>query len=59
MLVLALAGLGGLGCVAVVPRSEPPPGKVVLCHKGKKTLTVAEPAVAAHRRHGDTLGRCR
>lgn len=58
VLVFALAGLGGLGCVAVVPRSEPPPGKVVLCHKGK-TLTVAEPAVAAHRRHGDTLGRCR
>jgi hypothetical protein len=59
VLVLALAGLGGLGCVAVVPRSEPPPEKVVLCHKGKKTLTVAAPAADAHRRHGDTLGPCR
>lgn len=58
VLVVALAGLGGLACVAVVP-AEQGREKVVLCHKGKKTLTVAEPAVAAHRRHGDTLGRCR
>jgi hypothetical protein len=31
--------------------------KVRLCHKGK-TLTVAEPAVPAHLRHGDTIGPC-
>jgi hypothetical protein len=32
--------------------------KITLCHKGK-TLTVAEPAVAAHvENHGDTLGAC-
>jgi len=31
--------------------------KVMLCHKGK-TLTVGEPALAAHLRHGDTLGAC-
>ena len=31
--------------------------KVSLCHKGK-TLTVGEPAVAAHLRHGDSLGAC-
>jgi hypothetical protein len=31
--------------------------KVTLCHKGK-TLTVAEPAVDAHLRHGDTLRAC-
>jgi hypothetical protein len=31
--------------------------KVMLCHKGK-TLTVAEPALAAHLRHSDTEGPC-
>ena len=32
--------------------------KVILCHKGKKTLTVGAPALAAHQRHGDTKGAC-
>jgi hypothetical protein len=32
--------------------------KVSLCHKGKKTISVGGPAVKAHLRHGDTLGRC-
>jgi hypothetical protein len=32
--------------------------KVTLCHKGKKTLTVGAPALAAHLRHGDTEGPC-
>jgi hypothetical protein len=32
--------------------------KVMLCHKDKKTLTVGAPALAAHLRHGDTLGAC-
>jgi hypothetical protein len=32
--------------------------KVTLCHKGKKTITVGAPAVKAHLRHGDKLGRC-
>jgi hypothetical protein len=31
--------------------------KVEVCHKGK-LITVAEPAVAAHQAHGDTLGAC-
>ena len=57
---MTLAGLVGLGCVATV---QPPPGqgqeKVVLCHKGKKTLEVAAPAADAHFRHGDTRGPCR
>jgi hypothetical protein len=59
-LVMALAGFAGLGCVATL---EPPPGqgqdKVVLCHKGKKTLEVAKPAADAHLGHGDTRGPCR
>ena len=32
--------------------------KVTLCHKHKKTLTVGAPALAAHKRHGDTQGAC-
>ena len=32
--------------------------KITLCHKGKKTLTVGAPALAAHQRHGDTQGAC-
>ncbi len=31
--------------------------KVTLCHKGK-TITVGAPAVKAHLRHGDTIGKC-
>ena len=34
-----------------------PPQKVTLCHKGR-TISVPEPAVAAHLAHGDTLGPC-
>ncbi len=42
---------------------EPPPGpgapeKVAVCHKGKKTLYVAEPALEAHLGHGDRRGPC-
>jgi hypothetical protein len=32
--------------------------KVTLCHKDMNTITVGGPAVAAHERHGDTLGAC-
>ncbi len=32
--------------------------KVMVCHKGKKTLTVGGPAADAHLRHGDALGAC-
>jgi hypothetical protein len=31
--------------------------KVTICHKGK-TISVAPPAVKAHLKHGDRLGRC-
>ena len=33
--------------------------KVLLCHKGRHTISVGQPAVKAHLRHGDTLGTCR
>ena len=41
---------------AAMPRNQGKP-KVTLCHKGK-TLSVAQPAVPAHLRHGDTVGPC-
>ncbi len=31
--------------------------RVALCHKGH-TIRVAQPAVKAHVRHGDTIGAC-
>ena len=50
--VLALGGIAG----------AKPPGKgqekVVLCHKGKVTITVGAPAAKAHLKHGDRLGPC-
>ncbi len=33
--------------------------KVYVCHKGKKTLEVADDALAAHLGHGDSRGPCR
>jgi len=32
--------------------------KVAVCHKGRKTLWLPQPAVRAHLRHGDKLGVC-
>jgi hypothetical protein len=34
------------------------PPSIVLCHKGRVTLTVSERARAAHLRHGDVAGAC-
>jgi hypothetical protein len=34
------------------------PGKVILCHKGRVTISVGAPAKPAHLRHGDLLGAC-
>ena len=33
------------------------PSKVMLCHRGR-TISVAQPAVAGHVAHGDSLGAC-
>ncbi|PIT92152.1 MAG: hypothetical protein COU08_04040 [Candidatus Harrisonbacteria bacterium CG10_big_fil_rev_8_21_14_0_10_42_17] len=32
--------------------------KITICHKGKITLTIAEPAWKGHEKHGDTRGSC-
>jgi hypothetical protein len=57
----SLVALSFLGCVSTGPPPDgEPPGqeKVVICHKGKRTLTVAAPAAEAHLRHGDRPGSC-
>ncbi len=58
--VAALAGFMLSGCMVA---THPPAGegqeKVLVCHKGKRTLDVAAPAVDAHLGHGDTPGPCR
>lgn len=33
-------------------------GEVLVCHKGKKTLSLPPSAVDAHLGHGDRRGRC-
>jgi hypothetical protein len=52
----SVADIGLLG-VSAGSRNQPGQEKVALCHKGQM-ITVAEPAVQAHTRHGDTLGAC-
>ena len=32
--------------------------KIVVCHNGKNSLTIASAAVASHLQHGDMLGSC-
>ena len=61
---LALAGVSAaallLGGCASISYSEPgaPPASVIVCHKGKKTLELPEPAARGHLAHGDTPGPC-
>jgi hypothetical protein len=60
-MLLAFAALGGVG----LAQTAGGPGgkqygknKVEICHKGKRTIRVPQPAVKAHLKHGDTLGSC-
>jgi hypothetical protein len=71
-LVRLLSGGAAAGVAALSGRERAAAGKakakgegrpkVTLCHKrgrpAEKTLEVPHPAVAAHLRHGDTLGPC-
>jgi len=36
----------------------PPPGKLTICHKGKRTLSISAAAWPAHQAQGDTMGPC-
>ena len=33
-------------------------GKIIICHKGKETIAIATPALKAHLKHGDEIGKC-
>lgn len=46
-----------LGCALAV--YDPPAGKVLVCYKGKKTLSIGEAALDAHLGYGDYRGPCR
>jgi len=59
-LLVAFAALGGAGVArSAISAAQYQYGKqkAAICHKGH-TINVAQPAVAAHQRHGDTLGTC-
>jgi hypothetical protein len=59
-LLVAFAALGGAGIArSAISSAQYQYGKqkAAICHKGH-TITVAQPAVAAHQRHGDSLGTC-
>lgn len=49
-----------LAVASGVAGAEPGKGqkKVTLCHKGKVTIRVGVPALWAHLKHGDAVGRC-
>ena len=38
--------------------SAPVPDHILICHKGKKTLSLPPSAVQAHLNHGDRRGPC-
>ena len=59
VLVIA-AVLSVCGCAVHQPHAQrhKKADKVVVCHKRKKTITVARPALDVHLRHGDTSGPC-
>ena len=57
-LVIALAAAAS-ACVLVGPSSGAKAGHdVVVCHKGKKTMTLPHEALDAHLGHGDRQGPC-
>lgn len=58
VLVLVMVGCSGHAEYGRGPRETPESQKVVLCHKGKKTLQVGAAAAKAHYDHGDTAGPC-
>ena len=59
-LLVAFAALGGVsaGQSAISADQYQYGKKVTICHKGKKTISIAKAAWPAHQRHGDTLGTC-
>ncbi len=56
--ILMIAAIVGVAMLMVQTMPAGAEGKVTLCHKGRKTITVSAAAVPAHLAHGDTLGAC-
>ena len=44
--------------VGVETRPSPDGARVLLCHKGKKTMELPQGAARAHLDHGDRYGSC-
>ncbi|HEX5799595.1 MAG TPA: hypothetical protein VFY02_05770 [Gaiellaceae bacterium] len=59
-IVALFVTLGGVGVAqSAVGAAHGQYGKkATVCHKGKKTISIGKAAVAAHLRHGDTVGTC-
>ena len=58
-LVVVLA-LASCSCALIVEEPATAKGghEVVVCHKGKKTMTLPREAADAHIKHGDRYGAC-
>ena len=58
--ITAFASLGGAGLAqSAIGLAQYQYGKkVTICHKGKTTIRISVRAWPAHKRHGDTEGRC-
>ena len=57
MCLVAVLAITASSCVVVDAKSASG-GDAVVCHKGKKTLTLPQEAVGAHLDHGDRRGAC-
>lgn len=61
-MLTAFAALGGVGLAQTTGggpgKGQYGKGKVTICHKGKRTITVSKRALPAHLAHRDTVGRC-
>jgi microcystin-dependent protein len=60
-MLTAFAALGGVGLAQTSGdpgKSQYGKNKVTICHKGKKTITIARAALPAHKAHGDQEGTC-
>ena len=58
--VAVFAALGGAGLAqnSISAAQYQYGEKTTVCHKGKKSISIGNAAVAAHLRHGDTVGSC-
>jgi hypothetical protein len=57
-MLVTFGALGGVGLAkSTISAAQYQYGKTTICHKGK-TISVGTAAVAAHERHGDTVGTC-